>query len=157
MRDYFMDMVKLAAIDPNAALKLGVELRGDVNVLTRDLEEQIDGINNLGSYLEGRYREDDDAEPKPQLTPIPRIDRSRRILAVALDVVHGGQRIVTPQAVIDKLIQVGRDLDVYQPNAVIGTVLSSSKDFHWTDVNTFAYIGEEVEGISRNPETFSRD
>ena len=140
MRDYVKEIVQLAAEDEEAAFNHHGELVLEINQVIRNLEYQREAITSLGTYL--RLKVLGEEEVDPVMEDIAPGQRSLMIRSRAQCLVQAGEKVITPQQVLDELSKDNLSLGVQQPTAVIGTVLASRREFRRIGENLFQYIGE---------------
>ena len=141
MPDYVEELLKLAAADGKAATARALEMREEIKWTIRALQEQSLVIESVGQYLYEKYGEPDDA-PLP-LTVVEESRRSEYIKFSAIDAAKASSRsYINSAEVVEQLARVGMTLDVGQPNAVVGTVLSRLPEFKRVGANRFEHVGE---------------
>ena len=144
MRDYVKAMMSTWATQgEQAAYDLGVELLEKIDVDFERLRAQASAIQALGIYL----RDVSDVaivEPSraPHLDTVEMSERPRLIVEAALALwqrLPPGNNLIKVQDVLQEMNNLGIDLGVQQPLAVIGTVLARADRFKKVARNTFEY------------------
>ena len=139
MRDYFGEMLQtLQDEDELKAYNRGGQLLDDINAEVNWLSEQASHISQLAGYLHVKIGD------KSTLTILHKVAKSERptkIREAAMSLVGKGMSRFDSARVVTELEYMGFSLGVKQPSAVIGTVLSKSKDFRRIDKNLFHFEG----------------
>ena len=139
-RDYYGELIQLAASDPRAAEKLAAEFAGELLSQMDELKRQMGYVQQMLEYLNSI-----DPEPlKPNVRSVAPLERSRMIKDAAMFLVLEGYPSVTVHMVHDMFRQRGLDLGVRQPGSVIGTVLASAPGFKRTNIGEFEYVSGDA-------------
>jgi len=136
MRDYFKELIQLAAQDTSTATVRADEFADEIRDRVRRLHDQLGHIMDMQTYLSDMESETDTGGHRD----IPRLERPIRIKEAAIALVNEGYMTLSSQMVQDHLARSGWRLSVQQPNAVIGTVLARSPEFNRTDTNEFEFV-----------------
>ena len=141
MPDYVDELLKLAAADGKAATARALEIRDEIESTIRALQDQSTVIESVGQYLFEKYG--DPGDTPPPLAVVEESQRSEYIKFAAIDAAKASSRsFINTAEVVAQLARVGMTLDVGQPNAVVGTVLSRLAEFKRLGSNKFKYEGE---------------
>ena len=138
MQDYMDVLIQLAAEGGPGAFERSEEFIDKISEEIRQLEKQLEHIENLQAYLKTRITIEVIHPP----TDIPKKDRPLRIRGAAMALVERGYKRITAEVIIEQLAKEDVFLNVAQPNAVIGTVLAGSPGFKKIDTNVFEHVGQ---------------
>lgn len=147
MKDYYGDLIRLAANgDPRAVAFTANEFGREIKHEIGELEQQFKYVMQMRDYLVTKVTDQTDIEAMQEegigedLKEIPRSGRSMAIKTAAVTLAMRGDRTLSTQMVQNFLGKGGWFLGVQQPNAVIGTVLSSLSEFKRNDTNEFEFV-----------------
>ena len=150
MRDYFGELVELAASNRRAAELLADKMLDELLGLADEVKRQTKYVHDWLEWLNSV-----DPEPtRPNVRQVRPLDRPQLIKDAAVAAVRKGYTTVTVHMIQDMFRATGLDLGVRQPGSVIGTVLSRLPDFSRTNVGEFQYIGSECEEIDPEESIF---
>lgn len=144
-RDYYEELIKAAGSQPHYQV---VRHANDaVNAIREELaywEQQQTLVSQLHQYMLSKQRQTTQPAHQTGATVTTRTispaQRSGVIQGTARQLAAEGHGTLTSQDITNRLAETGFVLGVQQPNAVIGTVLSSMPEFERVATNVFKYV-----------------